>query len=211
MMSADQFHKLELQKRKIIFAASLTEFASYPYDLASTNRIVETAGISKGALFKYFGDKETLYLFVAKQVADEIFACYQNDLNSMPTTFFDSLIWFAKKELEFYSIHPMHYSFLQLLKTNTNLVYQKAISIYQEYVQPVYAMVFSRFDPTELQDGVQQEQAIQYISWILEGYKKTYHPLIARGIEPHDVADLVKQIECELRVYFSWIKKGIFR
>jgi len=37
------------------------EFTEHSYDDASTNRIMEKAGISKGTLFNYFGCKEKMY------------------------------------------------------------------------------------------------------------------------------------------------------
>ena len=52
---------LDEKKRIKIINSAMEEFSNNTYDKASTNRIVENAGISKGSLFNYFGSKEKLY------------------------------------------------------------------------------------------------------------------------------------------------------
>ncbi len=66
------FHKLEkgtfanlaTDKQQAIIKAAIFEFASQGYQKASCNNVVKAAGISKGSLFQYFGNKEGLFLFV---------------------------------------------------------------------------------------------------------------------------------------------------
>ncbi|STY42091.1 HTH-type transcriptional repressor AcnR [Listeria booriae] len=48
-------------KRAKILDVAVEEFASHGYKAASTNRICEVAGVSKGLIFHYFGSKEKLY------------------------------------------------------------------------------------------------------------------------------------------------------
>ena len=54
------FENLNSKKQNKIIDASIDEFATVGYELASTNRIAKNAGIAKGSLFKYFGTKEKL-------------------------------------------------------------------------------------------------------------------------------------------------------
>jgi len=49
---------IEPEKRDRILNAAIEEFASFPFEKASTNHIVAKAGISKGLLFHYFGSKQ---------------------------------------------------------------------------------------------------------------------------------------------------------
>lgn len=46
--------------------AALSEFSSKGYELASTNEIHRTAGVSKGMIFKTFGSKSELYYQVVE-------------------------------------------------------------------------------------------------------------------------------------------------
>jgi TetR/AcrR family transcriptional regulator len=61
---AGLFERLPEEKRHRITGAALEEFAALGYRAASMNSVVERAGISKGALFKYFGSKEGLFGYV---------------------------------------------------------------------------------------------------------------------------------------------------
>lgn len=61
-MPRPRFEKLSADKRERILEAAAQEFATYGYTQASLNRILETAGISKGAAYYYFDDKADVYL-----------------------------------------------------------------------------------------------------------------------------------------------------
>jgi AcrR family transcriptional regulator len=60
-MPRSRFHRLEPDRQEAILAEAGTEFAERGYEAASLNRIIERAGISKGALYYYFDDKADLF------------------------------------------------------------------------------------------------------------------------------------------------------
>jgi TetR/AcrR family transcriptional regulator len=60
------FLQLEEEKRERVLSAAINEFADKNYNNASMNVVVKSAGISKGALFKYFKNKAGLFAFVYK-------------------------------------------------------------------------------------------------------------------------------------------------
>ncbi len=65
-----RFAKLPPEKQHAILNAALEEFASSGYEHASYNRIIERAGVSKGAMYYYFDDKEDLFTTVVQQVME---------------------------------------------------------------------------------------------------------------------------------------------
>ncbi len=66
------FHRLEDAKRERFLAACADEFEAYGYELASTNRIVQTLGIAKGSFFKYAESKEDVFLYLVQQTLEEL-------------------------------------------------------------------------------------------------------------------------------------------
>jgi len=60
----DTFEKLRTDKQAQIRESAMREFASHSYEEASVNRIVLAAGIAKGSIYQYFGDKQSLYLYL---------------------------------------------------------------------------------------------------------------------------------------------------
>ena len=60
-MPLPRFEKLDDERRTTILAAAAEEFGERGFGGASYNRIIERAGISKGAMYYYFADKDDLY------------------------------------------------------------------------------------------------------------------------------------------------------
>lgn len=60
------FQRISEEKRNRIMETAIIEFADYGYDNANTNTIAKKAGISVGSLYKYFINKEDLFLTTVK-------------------------------------------------------------------------------------------------------------------------------------------------
>lgn len=73
-MPRPRFNKLSPQKRERILEAAAKEFAANGYDSASLNRILDKAGISKGAAYYYFDDKADLYATTILHYSQELMA-----------------------------------------------------------------------------------------------------------------------------------------
>lgn len=77
----ESFNRISEEKRNRIFKSAIMEFAEHGYDGANINTIAENAKVSVGSMYKYFENKESLYLAVVhlgvetlKQVLDGIIA-----------------------------------------------------------------------------------------------------------------------------------------
>ncbi|MBW2709280.1 MAG: TetR/AcrR family transcriptional regulator [Deltaproteobacteria bacterium] len=70
--ATEMFLKLDEKKRERVLSAAINEFADQNYNNASMNVVVKAAGISKGALFKYFRSKAGLFGFVYKMALGRV-------------------------------------------------------------------------------------------------------------------------------------------
>ena len=70
-MPKDTFFKLPEDKRALICDVAFDEFAEYPFDQASINRIVANSGIAKGSFYQYFDDKKDLFLYLMGLITEE--------------------------------------------------------------------------------------------------------------------------------------------
>ncbi|HEX8629247.1 MAG TPA: helix-turn-helix domain-containing protein [Catenuloplanes sp.] len=61
-------HQLDARRREIL-AAARTCFARHGYEGATVRRLEEETGLSRGAIFHHFRDKESLFLAVAEDDA----------------------------------------------------------------------------------------------------------------------------------------------
>jgi AcrR family transcriptional regulator len=103
----EMFLKLSREKQQRILAAAINEFADKGYARASMNVVVEKAGISKGALFKYFRSKGGLFAFVYKMALNRV----KDDLRgvrdeSKEAPFFDRLQRIMQAGVDFIHHHP---------------------------------------------------------------------------------------------------------
>lgn len=71
-MPRPRFHKLPADKQRRILECAAAEFGAHGLDGASLNRIIEKAGISKGAVYYYFDDKTDLLATVLEWTIDEL-------------------------------------------------------------------------------------------------------------------------------------------
>lgn len=62
LLPRPRFAKLDPERRASILAAATEEFAEHGFEGASYNRIIERCGLSKGAMYYYFDDKEDLFV-----------------------------------------------------------------------------------------------------------------------------------------------------
>lgn len=67
-MTTPTFSRLKSPKREAIEKALLKEFSSYPLQEATVARIVEDAGISRGAFYVYFTDLKDAYLYMCREI-----------------------------------------------------------------------------------------------------------------------------------------------
>lgn len=73
-MVRPRFAKLPRSQQQAILRSARDEFAAHGFRNASLNRVIETAGISKGSMYYYFEGKEDLYAYVARTEFAELFA-----------------------------------------------------------------------------------------------------------------------------------------
>ncbi len=71
-MALNRLSKLDPQKRERILRIATEEFAQWGYEKASLSRIIARCGMSRGALYYYFADKDDLYRTVLKAYADRM-------------------------------------------------------------------------------------------------------------------------------------------
>ncbi|MBU9713848.1 TetR/AcrR family transcriptional regulator [Evansella tamaricis] len=66
------FNRISEAKQKKIIESALTEFAEKGYTSANINIIAEKAGVSIGAMYKYFENKEDLYMKIIAYAVEKL-------------------------------------------------------------------------------------------------------------------------------------------
>jgi len=92
-MPRPRFDRLPPERRTALLEAAAQEFGAHGFDDASLNRILERAGVSKGAAYYYFDDKEDLFLTVIRYYFDGlgIDSLFEQISSATAATFWDDM------------------------------------------------------------------------------------------------------------------------
>ena len=71
-MPTSTFFNLTEEKKKKIIEAAKKEFLEHSFYDASINRIIKDAGISRGAFYMYFQNKEDIFIYIISGYAGEL-------------------------------------------------------------------------------------------------------------------------------------------
>ncbi len=126
----DTFYNLPAEKREMICQVAIAEFAEYEYELASINRIVNKAGISKGSFYQYFDNKKELYLYLLQLGAEEKVKYIspimgnpdKHDIFTLLREMYISGIKFAEEHPDYAEISN------KLLKNKDSPIYEEAVT-----------------------------------------------------------------------------------
>jgi TetR/AcrR family transcriptional regulator len=211
-MPSEQFLNLPPEKRSEIIQACLAEFAEYGYDAASTNRMVERAGISKGVLFKYFKDKENLFHYVCH----ETIQFWLDDLRIPDTESYSDLFALLKKvairKIEMSKRYPAAYRLLLRITQNPeHPVYAKIVHTFDDITQKYMADVTRLLPQDKLRPGVDWSQAITLVLWISEGIQDKYLGTAPETTDGESFDAFCAQLLEEMDQYFAILKHGIYR
>lgn len=108
-MPLPRFQNLEPEKQDAILGAAAQEFAEHGFAQASFNRIIKSAGVSKGAMYYYFSDKDDLFRTVLSEATRrwlaEVGLPFEAD---GPGAFWDALESLYARSLRFMLRDPMN-------------------------------------------------------------------------------------------------------
>lgn len=175
-------------REKILHAAYL-EFEAHGYTHASTNRIVEAAGVSKGTLFNYFGSKEKLYNACIEQ-AIEITEESTTGMLYEETGFIERMYEMMQFKQAFQMKHPALTQFLSKSYLDRSLPeeYQKRMD---QFTESSLNQLFTGIDHSRFRDDLPEETMMDLIRWTLDGYAEQMQKLWQMGLinldnlEPH--------------------------
>lgn len=206
-MSIEDFFRLPETKQNDITNAAFREFSQYGYDLASTNRIVAEAGISKGMLFKYFSTKENLFIFLVKRYLQEIDALSQ--VKEEIDDLFDYFMARSNVEDDLCKNNPKFrmcfISFNKILNKPDHPVHKKALEYYYSYIDTYIDKVMSKLDKNRLRDGITPTDVREVLVFLLNGFRAIAHKDPERTLSE---AEKIHNIE---KLLVSVVKNGIYK
>ncbi len=183
-----RFYRLSEEKQERIVMAGIREFGNCSFAEASTDRITEDCGISKGLLFHYFGNKAAFYLY-----------CLENALArqalTIPTPvtsgsyflqdrqlFYDGVFACLEAKLRLCQKEPLALRFLQMaqaeqhsaVRSEAERLINHCRSGQNQALSGAFQQAVSRLKFKKLGDRRTTEGLFLYMNALLEHYYSRY-------------------------------------
>jgi len=202
------FLKLSAEKQDRILTAAYDEFLEKGYGEASTNIITQKAGISKGLLFRYFGNKEGLYKFLmeesVRRIASEALTVIPTESGDVFTTI-KSII---QIKITVCLRYPKETDFLiaaWAANLPESLLRQRKKMMGMSY--NYFEIICSLLDDSLLRDDVDKNAAAEIIAWVCEKYTDK----VLSGGMVDMTSESWKRVAKELEKYMSALRNGLYK
>ena len=176
---AQTFSDLPQDKQQQILDAAAEVFAEEDYKRASTDDIAARAGISKGLLFYYFKNKQSLYLYAADHLRSLVERHLEKERLAGISDFFDMLDYGAEEKFQLFRRQPW------ILKLALRLYYvtDKEVASplrrrFMEMMEEMWDVYFSHIDREKFRPEVEPRQALDQLIYLIDGY---LHQQMMRG------------------------------
>lgn len=166
----------DLSSRSKIIEGAITVFAQHNYEKASTTMIAQTAGLSKGLIFHYFGSKADLFLATYQEVATIIIDRIVDKINYAETDMLLRLresIWL---KLEVMQTYPEIFEFLKAAYfEHPPELKERMQLINSSILDQGTAKIYQNIDYSRFRDDIDPRLAINTIHFTLEKWSENYN------------------------------------
>lgn len=208
MDANNSFENLEVNKQETIRKACLEEFVCAGYSSASTNVMCKNAGISKGLLFYYFGNKKELFLYLIDYCTRILSDSFYKGIILERENIIERMITLTMRKWALYEKYPLEYGFLvKLLLDCPSDIEQKLIQIKKDNLERAMQTIMHNLDFSDLRPDIDKAKAIELALFVIEGFK-------AKNIEkykinPRPLSELHDEIMLEMKEYLNMFRFGI--
>jgi len=166
-MAYEHFEKLPPEKRRAIVNAGFACFGRDGYQKTAMSEIAAAAGVSKAALFHYFGTKEEMFFYLYRFSCDEI----SGGLPQGGADFFECIALGTQAKLRVMEQYPgMNDFLLEVVKSSdleTEAILRRANA---RAIDDSVRKLFSAVDWSRLKPEVSPADAMAMTRWVNDGY-----------------------------------------
>ncbi|HHV99786.1 MAG TPA: TetR/AcrR family transcriptional regulator [Clostridiaceae bacterium] len=206
----ENFENLPEEKKKRIIGACMEEFARNGYDKASTNNMVKKAGISKGAIFHYFGNKKNLYLYILDYIISYMTKRLYNIIGTPSTDVFERIMNTGLAKIRLAYEEPLMYEVLYMAFISTPEELKEEI---QRRYNKIYAENVPAFieniDMSRFRKDINPAKALETIILLIDALTNKYINIYRNKSANEVLMEIDKMVE-EYREYFEILKKGLY-
>jgi len=204
-----KFLNLDKEKQDRIINAAIKEFAQKGYDHASTNGIVKEAGISKGLLFHYFGNKKQMFLFLFDHCYELIADHFYQKIDLTEKDFFTRIRQAVIIKMELLTTYPDLFKFIEeaYLEDSPEVKMEVDKKI-KELNEVNIGKVYEGIDFSKFRNDMDIKKVLKIITWTFE--KLGTEELFKAKLSPEHHIDY-ERIFLEAEEYFEILTKAFYK
>lgn len=216
-MPKETYFNLDDEKQKLIYDIALKEFAINDYNSASINTIVKKAGISKGSMYQYFDNKNSLYMYLLNTASEKKFNYIRDNVSEEKKGFFEKLKDIHLAGAKFDLTNPkysklidnaMNENFIEGIGDISFQLKNRSDEFFEEYIRKAQNQNNVRKDlDSSFLSFLVSRTSISLIDYISKLYNFSYRELINKNKKKMPIEE--KELEKILEDYISVLKKGI--
>jgi len=204
------FENLPEEKKKRIIDACMEEFARNGYDKASTNNIVKKAGISKGAIFHYFGNKKNLYLYILDYVISYMTKRLYDIIGTPSADVFERIMNTGLAKIRLVYEEPLMYEifYMAFISTPEELKEEIQKRYNKIYAENVPAFI-ENIDMSRFRKDINPAKALETIMLFIDALSNKYINIYRNKSANEVLMEMDKLVE-EYKEYFEILKRGLY-
>lgn len=187
--------------------AGITEFSTFSYPDANTDRMTAACGISKGLLYHYFGTKKEFYLYCLQRAMDTLTA-YEPSIQE--GDFYAVLFAEMEQKIRLCAEHPANVKFINLAsRENAVQVSAEKNELLWGYATQMQQRSYAAFAaataglPLRASRREAIDALVLYSQAVINRYMTQYQNAPAAFFEKR------AQIKTEIKQYLDWMLYGI--
>ena len=197
---------VDIEKRNNIINSAMKEFSKNTFQKASTNTIVENAGISKGLLFHYFGTKDKLYKYLEYFSIKVITESIVDKLDWDQKDIFLRLKEISMIKIRIFQQYPYLADFSLMVFKDKSI--EEIMHIDPDFPLELYGQIYTyNIDYSLFKEDIDVTRAINIIQWTLEKHGDEFR----RNIKNASMKFDYEAIEKEFYVYIDMLKVCFYK
>ncbi|MEW9668468.1 TetR/AcrR family transcriptional regulator [Ammoniphilus sp. 3BR4] len=196
------------EKKVKLLQAGLEEFVEKGYRLASTNQIVQRAGVSKGLLFHHFQNKKTLFLNIVEQCLEYFFSYLAKYADSISKDPIERLRDLNKMKMNLFMEHPLIYHLSISLFVERSEELRKEVEEVEQRLNDRYISFYlEHIDLSRIQPEYEKSLVLllESVEALTRRYVESSKHLEDKGLE------YLERLYEDLDVYMEIIKNGLYQ
>lgn len=209
LLAEQQNGSIPEDKKQAITDIALEHFAQRGYEKASTNQMIQQAGISKGILFHYFSSKKNLYVTVLDHCLNRLGSFMKEEQAKLPADLFKRIMRISEVKMRFFLQYPLMYKLIvEAFSSQAPDELSEEISKRRMAIASLTSVTFDDVDTSAFREGIDPSRAFDLVVTAVNALSHRF--MAEHCASANRGLDQLERYTNELRLYLEMLQTGIY-